>query len=102
MQGIGVSTPSAAAVAAATSGFAGEMHIPKDMIFTIGLLSMMLASGWFPVITRLTGSTTNVLGVMPKLHWSVAPLHTCCAIELTSLANYFRRHNSIGHSVPRT
>ncbi len=35
--GIGVNTPSAAAVAAATVGFAGELHIPKGMIFTSGL-----------------------------------------------------------------
>jgi len=45
MQGMGVSTPMAAAVAAATVGFAGDMHMPKGMMFTIGTLSMMLASG---------------------------------------------------------
>jgi len=37
MQGIGVSTPMAAAVAAATVGFAGDMHMPNDMTFTMGL-----------------------------------------------------------------
>ena len=37
MQGIGVKTPSAAAVAAATIGFDGDMHIPNGMIFTIGI-----------------------------------------------------------------
>ena len=36
MQGIGVSTPSAAAVAAATCGFAMEVHMPKGIMFTIG------------------------------------------------------------------
>ena len=36
MQGIGVSTPRAAAVAAATVGFAIELHIPNGMMFTIG------------------------------------------------------------------
>lgn len=36
-QGIGVNTPSAAAVAAATVGLAGEVHIPNGMIFTSGL-----------------------------------------------------------------
>ena len=36
MHGIGVSTPSAAAVAAATTGFAGDMHMPKGIILTIG------------------------------------------------------------------
>ena len=34
MQGIGVRTPMAAAVAAATIGFAGDMHMPNGMIFT--------------------------------------------------------------------
>jgi hypothetical protein len=37
MQGIGVSTPSAAAVAAATVGFAGDMQTPNGMIFTVGV-----------------------------------------------------------------
>ena len=37
MHGIGVRTPSAAAVAAATTGFAGDIHIPNGMIFTIGM-----------------------------------------------------------------
>jgi len=36
MQGMGVSTPNAAVVAAATAGLAGDMHIPNGMIFTIG------------------------------------------------------------------
>ena len=37
MQGIGVSTPNAAAVAAATIGLAGDWHIPKGMMFSIGM-----------------------------------------------------------------
>lgn len=37
MQGIGVRTPMAAAVAAATIGFAGDMHMPNGMIFTSGM-----------------------------------------------------------------
>ena len=44
-QGIGVKTPRAAAVAAATAGLASELHIPKGKMFTMGLLSMILASG---------------------------------------------------------
>src|SRR6516164_1921039 len=36
MQGMGVSTPKAAAVAAATDGFDGDMHMPNGMMFTIG------------------------------------------------------------------
>lgn len=35
-QGIGVSTPIAAAVAAATCGLAGQLHIPNGMTLTIG------------------------------------------------------------------
>src|ERR1700730_9373238 len=37
MQGMGVRTPMAAAVAAATIGFAGDIHMPKGMIFTRGM-----------------------------------------------------------------
>jgi hypothetical protein len=79
MQGIGVRTPIAAAVAAATVGFAGELHIPKGKIFTIGLLSIIFASG-VPVNTLLEGSTINVAGAAPKLHCNIAPIQTCCAI----------------------
>lgn len=41
MQGMGVSTPIAAAVAAATVGFAGEVHMAKGMIFMDCLCSVM-------------------------------------------------------------
>ena len=37
IQGIGVRTPIAAAVAAATMGLAGDIHIPNGMIFTMGM-----------------------------------------------------------------
>jgi hypothetical protein len=37
MQGIGVSTPNAAAVAAATAGLAGDIHIPNGMMFVMGM-----------------------------------------------------------------
>lgn len=36
-QGIGVSTPAAAVVAAATVGLVGAEHIPNGMMFTIGM-----------------------------------------------------------------
>src|SRR5688572_2696645 len=62
MHGIGVRTPSAAAVAAATVGLAGLVHMPNGMMLTIGLWSMMLAAGTNEVMTRFTGSTTSVLG----------------------------------------
>ena len=44
-QGIGVRTPSAAAVAAATAGFAIDEHIPNGMTLAIGLQSAMFAAG---------------------------------------------------------
>lgn len=37
MQGTGVGTPSAAEVAAINAGFDGLKHIPKGIIFTIGM-----------------------------------------------------------------
>jgi hypothetical protein len=42
---MGVRTPEAAVVAEATVGFAREVHIPKGMILTMGMLSMMFAAG---------------------------------------------------------
>src|SRR5688500_14698638 len=77
--GMGVSTPSAAAVAAATVGLDGDWHMPNGGMFTIGLLSMMLAAG-VPVIVLLAGSTTSVLGATPNEHCIMAPMHTCCPI----------------------
>jgi hypothetical protein len=47
---------------------------------------MMLAAGTFDVITRLIGSTMKLLGAMPMLHLSIAPMHTWFAIS-TSLAS---------------
>ena len=76
MQGMGVSTPSAAAVAAATVGLAGLLHMPNGMMLTIGLWSMMFAAGTNDVITLLTGRTTSELGATPKLHCSMAPMQT--------------------------
>lgn len=81
MQGIGVSTPIAAAVAAATIGFAGDIHMPNGMIFTRGILSMMLASGISSVSTMFVGNTTSELGAMPIVHIRVAPIQTCIGIQ---------------------
>src|SRR5262245_40069562 len=81
MHGCGVSTPSAAAVAAATIGFEGVMHIANGMMFTIGLWSWMLAAGTLLQFTRLIGNTTNADGAVPKLQVSCAPCMTCCGIS---------------------
>jgi hypothetical protein len=68
MQGIGVSTPRAAAVAAVTAGLAMEEHVPNDETFSSGTLSIMVAAGAPPAITRRRGRTCNVAGTEPKLH----------------------------------
>ena len=73
MQGMGTKTPNAAAVAAATIGFAGQLHMPNGRTLTMGMWSMMLAAG-VPVKTRLTGSTISTPGAKPKLHLRVAPI----------------------------
>ena len=75
-QGMGVSTPSAAAVAAATVGFEGELHIPNGGIFAIGMLSMIVAAEGPPAMVAFAGSTTRLLGATPKLHCIIAPMHT--------------------------
>jgi len=74
--GAGVGVPNAADVAAMTAGLDGAEHMPKGMMFTSGAWSMMFASGvWVSV--RFTGNTTNELGAAPKLHFNIAPMHTC-------------------------
>lgn len=73
MQGCGVSTPNAAAVAAATSGFAGLRHMPNDAMFSIGAKSMMVAAGISEHITPGAGSTVSVEGAAPKLQARTAP-----------------------------
>jgi hypothetical protein len=75
--GIWVRTPSEAAVAAATCGFAKDLHIPKGIMLTIGLLSIMVAAGLFSPLTILSGKTINSDGVAPKLH-----VH--CAVATTN------------------
>src|SRR4051794_36272686 len=73
--GMGVSTPMATAVAAATVGLAGDWHMPKGRMFTSGLLSMMLAAG-VVASTLLAGSTISEEGATPKLHCNMAPVTT--------------------------
>jgi hypothetical protein len=72
MHGIGVKTPSAAAVAAATVGFAILMHMPNGAMFTIGAKSMIVAAGIFPALTPVTGKTVNVEGAAPNVQARLA------------------------------
>lgn len=67
-QGIGVSTPMAAEVADATVGLAKEEHMPKEGMLIIGLKSMIFAMGLLANITRFSGVTMSLQGVMPNEH----------------------------------
>lgn len=70
--GIGVSTPNAAAVAAATVGFANDWHMPNGAMLAPGAMSAMVATGRPSTIGR--GATTdNVDGASPKVHMIIAP-----------------------------
>jgi hypothetical protein len=80
-QGMGVSTPQAAAVAEATVGLLGVLHMPKGGMLAIGAKSIMVAARGPPVITGIPlGMTMRELGVTPKLHIIMAPAQTCCPI----------------------
>src|SRR5450830_277867 len=81
MQGIGVNTPMAAAVAAATVGLAGDMQTPKGMILTIGIWSMILAAGGPSHSTLFFGSTTSDDGAAPIVQVIMAPMETWFGIS---------------------
>jgi hypothetical protein len=68
IHGIGVSTPSAAAVAAATVGFEGDEHIPNDAMLSSGTKSMIVATGSPQINIGTFGGTTSGHGVIPKEH----------------------------------
>ena len=76
MQGCGVRTPSAAAVAAATIGLAGFLHIPMVGILAMGAASWIVATGLpsirnFCWLVTISGPPTS-----PKGHMS-------CAVAVT-------------------
>jgi hypothetical protein len=79
MQGMGVRTPRAAAVADATVGLAMDMHAPKVGMFVMGTKSMMLAAG-APQLVRFTGRTMRDEGATPKEHIMTAPAVTSWGI----------------------
>ena len=79
--GIGVNTPSAAAVAEATVGLAIDMHMPKVGMFVIGMLSMIVAAG-APAIVLLVGITISAEGATPNVQVIAAPAVTSCGIRL--------------------
>lgn len=70
--GIGVSTPNAAAVAAATVGLASDWHSPNGGMLAPGTMSVMLATGRPSTVGR--GATTfSVDGASPNEQVIIAP-----------------------------
>ena len=67
-QGMGVNTPSAAAVAAATVGLAGERQVPKDGIFTRGVKSSVVAAHLPLTVTTWFGIMLSGAGEAPIEH----------------------------------
>jgi hypothetical protein len=87
MQGWGVSTPRAAAVAAATVGFVTVVHIPQGVTDAIGVTSRIVAAG-MPAMSVVSWDVTfNVPGAVPKTHMQVAPETT--AIPIIASFHFF-------------
>ena len=86
--GIGVSTPMAADVAEATVGLAIDRHIPKVGILA-GVKSIGVANNIVIHFGRSGTVTINEQGVIPWLHWSIAPIVTNFPIYLISNNNHF-------------
>jgi hypothetical protein len=76
-QGAGVGVPIAAAVAAATAGFAGLLHIPK----VVHRQSMIVAAGRLPIVTVCWLLTASAMGAVPKLQVHTAVATTGFAIS---------------------
>ena len=86
--GPGTWAPRAAARAAMTAGLVAELHMPNPGMLMKGLLSMMLAAGWLPLMTRCRGRTVRGAGAMPKLHCRSDPFVTGLAtIPLSKVAH---------------
>jgi len=66
----GVGTPDAAAVS--------TLHVPKGMMFVMGIESMMFAAGFTSPVTVGVG-TAKTDGAEPEVHWSCAPIDTSWA-----------------------
>lgn len=79
IQGIGVSTPLAAAVAEATVGFAIEEQVANGGILVVGAKSIIFAAGFFSPVTVGT-ATMKVDGADPKVHCKDAVATTSCAM----------------------
>jgi hypothetical protein len=80
MQGCGVKTPNAAVVAAATVGFAKDVHRPQGVIEDIGAVSVTVAAGLPDTKTAVWDVTFSIPGAVPKLHMYEAPATTAAAM----------------------
>lgn len=76
VQGCGVNTPSAAAVAACTAGFISDVHMANGGRFVLGAQSVTVATGIFPISTFVCDVTFNTLGAVPKVHMHCVPVVT--------------------------
>ncbi len=83
IQGIGVSTPKAAAVADATVGLAMDVHIANGGIFAIGLLSIIVAVKKLDVMVAVCEFTIRVPGAVPKVQAMLAVIATARAMLIT-------------------
>jgi hypothetical protein len=100
VQGIGVSTPSAAAVAVATAGLARLVHTAKGPMLTKGTVSVTVATGVDPA-TVPAGRTFRVPGAAPKLHNVIAPLVTTTATTRLYLEPDCPGRRALGYAVAR-
>lgn len=80
-QGMGVSVPEAAEVAAATWGFAVVLHMPNGEMFCMGTKSFTVAVGIPAPSTICTGRIASEPGASPSLHRSLAPSPTSFGIR---------------------
>jgi hypothetical protein len=72
-QGCGVNAPIAAAVAAWTCGLLKDWHMPKGIMFFMGIQSATVATGKLTPLTRFSGVICKVEGATPILHCRTAP-----------------------------
>lgn len=86
IQGIGVSLPWAADVAAAVAGNANDRHLPNGAILVIDLKSEILAIGFPQRYIERLGKTVSLASLRPNEQCKVAPEQTYeSSMILTSL-----------------
>lgn len=81
VHGMGVNTPSAAAVAVATAGFAILVHKTNGVISAKGVADIILLPGARNPMEKLNGSVSRALGATPKLH-----IFMVCATESIAIS----------------